>query len=106
LSVKKCEGVRLIEQTGIPHGNYSSGSYISPFSFTPWVNSWSDWAFFFGQDTVAEAIVVPEEIGAKIPTAGGLNAVEYTDALGAVLDVAQYGLTFVKQATAAICPNA
>ena len=66
--IGKFEGVRLIEQTGIPHGNYSSGSYISPFSFTPWVNGWSNWAFFFGQDTVAEAIVVPEEIRAKIPT--------------------------------------
>jgi hypothetical protein len=66
--IGKCEGVRLIEQTGIPDGNYSSGSYISSFSFTPWVNSWSDWAFFFGQDTVAEAIVVPDEIRAKIPT--------------------------------------
>ncbi len=28
----------------------------------------TDWAFFFGQDTVAEAIVVPEEIHAEIPT--------------------------------------
>jgi hypothetical protein len=66
--IGKCEGVRLIEQTGIPDGNYSSGSYKSSFSSTPWVNSWSDWAFFFGQDTVAEAIVVPDEIRAKIPT--------------------------------------
>ena len=60
--------MRLIEQTGIPHGNYVSGSYISPFSFASWVNRYSDWAFFFGADTVAEAIVVPEEIRAKIPT--------------------------------------
>jgi hypothetical protein len=67
--IGKFEGVRLIEQTGIPKGNYyGSGSYISPMSFLPRVNSWSDWAFFFGQDTVAEALVVPEEIRAKIPT--------------------------------------
>ena len=66
--IGKCEGVRLIEQTGIPHGNDVSGSYISPFSFASWVNRYSDWAFFFGADTVAEAIVVLEEIRAKIPT--------------------------------------
>jgi hypothetical protein len=32
------------------------------------VTGYSDWAFFFGQDTVAEAIVVLEEMRAKIPT--------------------------------------
>ncbi len=62
--IGKCEGVRLIGADR----HSSSGSYISPFSFTLWVNSWSDWAFFFGEDTVAEAIVVPDEIRAKIPT--------------------------------------
>ncbi|MGH2362042.1 MAG: hypothetical protein ACRDGM_16070, partial [bacterium] len=28
----------------------------------------SNWAFFFGEDTVAEAIAVPEEMRGKIPT--------------------------------------
>ena len=28
----------------------------------------SDWIFFFGNDTVAEAIAVPEEMRGKIPT--------------------------------------
>jgi len=31
-----------------------------------WANT--DWAFFIGEDTVAEAIAVPEEIRGKIPT--------------------------------------
>jgi len=28
----------------------------------------SDWAYFFGEDTVAEAIVVPEEMRGAIPS--------------------------------------
>ncbi|MGE3844511.1 MAG: hypothetical protein AB7I50_23345, partial [Vicinamibacterales bacterium] len=28
----------------------------------------SDWCFFFGEDTVAEGILIPEEMRAKIPT--------------------------------------
>jgi hypothetical protein len=63
--IGKCEGVRLVEQTGIPHGNYVSGSYISTFSFAPWVGRYSDWVFFFGQDTVAEAIVCRRRSGLR-----------------------------------------
>lgn len=66
--IGKYEGVRFIEQTNIPHGNYSSGNYASSTSFTTWTNGLSDWIFFFGEDTVAEALVVPEEIRGKIPT--------------------------------------
>src|SRR5574343_545197 len=33
-----------------------------------WTNSKSNWAFFFGADTVAEGIAVPEEMRGKIPT--------------------------------------
>jgi hypothetical protein len=32
------------------------------------VNGLSDWIFFFGEDTVAEALVVPEEMRGKIPS--------------------------------------
>ena len=49
--IGRYEGVRFIEQTNIA----SKG----------WTNT--DEAFFFGEDTVAEAIVVPEEIRGKIP---------------------------------------
>jgi N4-gp56 family major capsid protein len=52
--IGRYEGVRFIEQT-----NIASQS---------WTNSKSDEAFFFGADTVAEAIVVPEELRGKIPT--------------------------------------
>ena len=47
------EGCRFLEQT-----NIASQS---------WSNSKSDVCHFFGKDTVAEAVVVPEEIRGKIP---------------------------------------
>ena len=67
--IGKYEGVRFIEQTNIPHGNYNgTGSYPVASSFTTWTNALSDWIFFFGEDTVAEALVVPEEMRGKIPS--------------------------------------
>lgn len=67
--IGKYEGVRFIEQTNISKGNYNgSGAYGSPASFTAWSNAQSDNAFFFGEDTVAEAIVVPEEMRGAIPS--------------------------------------
>lgn len=53
------EGMRFIEQTNIP----SKG----------WQNGLSDEAFFFGGDTVAEAVVDPEHIRGKLPTDYGRN---------------------------------
>lgn len=58
--VGRYEGVRFIEQTHIDKG------YIGTAA-TTWTNSKSDWCVFFGEDTVAEAIAVPEEIRGKIP---------------------------------------
>jgi len=52
--IGRYESVRFIEQT-----NIASAS---------WTNSASDWAFFFGDDTVAEGIAVPEEMRGKIPS--------------------------------------
>lgn len=54
------EGIRFVEQTNIPVGIAGSG--------TAWTNGLSDTAFFFGADTVVEAIVEPEQIRGKIPT--------------------------------------
>ncbi len=51
--IGRYEGVRFIEQTNI--------------AGQAWTNSKSDVAHFFGEDTVAEAIVCPEEIRGKIP---------------------------------------
>ena len=63
------EGMRFIEQTAIAHGGaYNATTYNPRTNPVPWTNGQSDWAFFFGEDTVAEAIVIPEEIRGKIPT--------------------------------------
>lgn len=51
--IGRYEGVRFIEQTNI--------------ASQAWTNSKSDVAHFFGEDTVAEAIVCPEEVRGKIP---------------------------------------
>ena len=60
--VGRYEGVRFIEQTHIDKG------YIgSTLADATWTNAKSDWCVFFGEDTVAEAIAVPEEIRGKIP---------------------------------------
>lgn len=52
--VGRYEGIRFVEQTNI----------VSE----AWTNGKSDPVFFFGSDTVAEAIVEPEQIRGKIPT--------------------------------------
>lgn len=52
--IGKYEGVRFIEQSNIAKAG--------------WSQSLSDWAFFFGEDTVAEAIVIPEEMRGAIPS--------------------------------------
>jgi N4-gp56 family major capsid protein len=50
--IGRYENCRFAEQTNIAKAGTSS----------------TDWAFFFGADTVAEAICVPEEMRGKIPT--------------------------------------
>lgn len=55
--IGKYEGVRFIEQTN-----------ISKTQDVAWTNGQSGWAYFFGEDTVAEAIVVPEEMRGAIPS--------------------------------------
>lgn len=52
--IGRYESVRFVEQTNIAK--------------SVWSNNKSNWAFFFGADTVAEAIAVPEEMRGKIPT--------------------------------------
>lgn len=60
--IGRYENVRYVEQTNIAKGTGSDGT-----TTTAWTNSKSDWMFFFGSDTVAEAIATPEEIRGKIP---------------------------------------
>jgi len=52
--IGRYEGMRFVEQTNIAKET--------------WSNAKSNWCFFMGEDTVAEAIACPEEIRGKIPT--------------------------------------
>ncbi len=68
--IGRYEGIRFIEQNEIPKGGAYDTTTFDPYTKTAdaWNNGKSSWAFFFGADTVAEAIVIPEEIRARIPT--------------------------------------
>jgi N4-gp56 family major capsid protein len=68
--IGRYEGVRYVEQTNIPKGGAADSTTYNTFTNTAdaWNGGYSDWIFFFGEDTVAEGIAVPEEIRAKIPT--------------------------------------
>jgi N4-gp56 family major capsid protein len=61
--VGRYENVRYVEQTNICKGISSDG-----ISGSAWTVGDSDWIYFFGNDTVAEAVAVPEEMRGKIPT--------------------------------------
>ena len=58
--IGRYEGVRFVEQTHVSKAGIGTAS-------SAWTSGLSDWAVFFGEDTVAEAIAVPEEIRGKIP---------------------------------------
>jgi hypothetical protein len=58
--IGRYDGVRFIEQTFKSKGSIGTAA-------TTWTNGLSDWVVFFGEDTVAEAVAVPEEIRGKIP---------------------------------------
>jgi len=66
--IGRYEGVRFLEQTNIAKGGAADSTTHSATTADAWDNAKSDWAFFFGEDTVAEAIVIPEELRGKIPT--------------------------------------
>lgn len=57
--IGRYESTRFIEQTNILKGVAHNG--------TQWSQGKSNWAYFFGADTVAEGIAVPEEMRGKIP---------------------------------------
>ncbi len=59
---------RFVEQTNVAKGGAADSSTWTAFVADAWNNAKSDWVFFFGSDTVAEGIAVPEEIRGKIPT--------------------------------------
>lgn len=68
--IGRYENVRFVEQTNVPKGGAANSTTFNAFTNTAdaWDNALSDWIFFFGEETVAEGIAVPEEIRAKIPT--------------------------------------
>lgn len=68
--IGRYENVRYVEQTNIPKGGAGNSTTFNAYTNTAdaWDNALSDWIFFFGEDTVAEGIAVPEEVRAKIPT--------------------------------------
>lgn len=66
--IGRYEGIRFIEQTAIAHGGAVNATNYTFRNPVPWTGGFSDWCFFFGEDTVAEAMVIPEEIRGKIPT--------------------------------------
>jgi N4-gp56 family major capsid protein len=68
--IGRYENTRFVEQTTIPTGGAADSTTFNPFTDTgdAWNTASSgDWAFFFGSDTVCEAVHTMEEIRAKIP---------------------------------------
>lgn len=67
--IGRYEGCRFAEQNFIPKGGAVDSTTFDPYTRTAdtWNNAKSSWAFFFGGDTVNEAMVIPEEIRAKLP---------------------------------------
>lgn len=68
--VGRYENCRFIEQTSIPKGGAANATTFNAQTDTAqaWSVGVSSWAFFFGNDTVAEGIAIPEEMRGKIPT--------------------------------------
>jgi N4-gp56 family major capsid protein len=58
--IGRYDGVRFVEQTHKAKASIGTAT-------SAWTNAISDWVVFFGEDTVAEAVAVPEEIRGKIP---------------------------------------
>lgn len=67
--IGRYDSTRFVEQTYIVAGGAVDSTTYNPRTKTadPWNNGLSDWVFAFGADTVKEAVVVPEEIRAKLP---------------------------------------
>lgn len=68
--IGRYEKMRFVEQTNIPKGGAANSTTWNAYTNTAdvWDGALSDWIFFFGDDTVAEAIATPEEMRGKIPT--------------------------------------
>jgi len=71
--IGRYEDTRFVEQTTVPAGGAYDTTTFDPFTDTG--DAWNttsateagDWMFFFGEDTICEAIHTMEEVRAKIP---------------------------------------
>ena len=67
--IGRYENNRYVEQTNIAKGVGTTGvAAAAGGDMVPWSQGKSDWMFTFGNDTVAEAVAVPEEMRGKIPS--------------------------------------
>jgi N4-gp56 family major capsid protein len=70
--IGRYESTRFIEQNNIPKGGAEDSTtfYADPQRpvADPWNNAKSSWVFFFGADTVIEAMVIPEEMRSRLPS--------------------------------------
>lgn len=66
--IGRYEGIRFVEQTNVAKGGAVDSTTWTFRIADAWNNGLSDWVFFLGEDTVAEALAIPEEIRGKIPT--------------------------------------
>lgn len=91
--IGRYENARYVEQTNITKGISTDGiNSTSTGTNGAWANNLSDWIFFFGNDTVAEAIATPEEMRGKIPSDYGRSkgvAWYYLGGFGIVHTLAQ-----------------
>ena len=62
--IGRYENFAFVEQTNVAKGISTDGGVTG----TAWGGANSDWAYFFGEDTVAEGLAIPLEMRAKIPT--------------------------------------
>lgn len=67
--IGRYEDTRFIEQNNVPKGGANDSTTFDAWENVAdaWNGNKSSWAFFFGADTVTEAICIPEEIRAKLP---------------------------------------
>lgn len=93
--IGRYEGIRFVTQNFIPKGGADDSTTFDPWTGTAdaWNNGLSSWAFFLGRDTVAEGVLIPEEIRGKLPGdfgrdkgiawyyLGGFGIMHYTDQL-------------------------
>ena len=90
------EGTLFVEQTHIPKGGAADSTTFSPLTGTAdaWGAALSSWVVFIGGDTVAEAMVIPEEIRGKLPGDYGRSkgiAWYYLGGFGLVHTAAMFG---------------